>query len=147
MKVILKKDIEKLGEFGDTVEVKDGYARNYLLPKGFVWPDKDKYRQRVEGLKAKLEAQKEKEIALAKEKAERISDTSVTVEVEVGEDEKLYGSVTNIDIANKLNQEDLDVDKKNIKIDEPIKKLGVYKVTVKVHPEVKATCKVWVVKK
>ncbi len=147
MKVILKKDIEKLGSFGEIVDVKDGYARNYLLPKGFVWPAEDKYRKRVESLKAKIETQKAKEFEQAKEKADRIEDTSVTIEVEVGEDEKLYGSVTNIDIAGKLNREDLDVDKRNIKIDEPIRKLGVYKVKVKVHPKVEATCKVWVVKK
>ncbi|MEA3506480.1 MAG: 50S ribosomal protein L9 [Elusimicrobiota bacterium] len=147
MKVILKEDVKKLGSFGEVVDVKDGYARNYLLPRGLVWPDSEGSRSRIEELKHKIEITKEKEKEAAGEMAEKLKDVSVTVEVEVGEDEKLFGSVTNIDIAEKLKGEGIDIDKKDIIIKEPIKELGVYKVKIDLHPEVKASCKVWVVKK
>lgn len=147
MKVILKQDVKKLGSFGEVVDVKDGYARNYLLPKGMVWPDSEGYRAKVEELKHKIELTREKEREAAEAMAEKLKDVSVTVEVEVGEDEKLFGSVTNIDIAEKLKEEGIDIDKKNIVIEEPIKELGVYKVDIDLHPEVESACKVWVVKK
>jgi len=147
MKVILKQDMDKLGKFGDTVEVSAGYARNYLIPKGLVWPNEEKYSSKIDALKSKMESDREKEKEAALEKAKAIEKASVTVEVEAGEDDKLFGSVTNMDVAEKLKAAEIDVDKKDIDISEPIKKLGVYKVDVKLHPEVKASCKVWVVKK
>ncbi|MDA3793396.1 MAG: 50S ribosomal protein L9, partial [Elusimicrobia bacterium] len=143
----LKEDIKKLGSFGELVDVKDGYARNYLLPKGLVWPDSKGYRSKIDELKHKIEVRKEQEKEAALELAEKLKDISVTIEVEVGEDDRLFGSVTNIDIAQKLKDEGVDIDKKIIVIDDPIKKLGVYKVSINLHPEAEAVCKVWVVGK
>lgn len=147
MKVILKDNIDRLGKLGDDVEVTDGYARNYLIPRGLVWPYEEKYLKRVENLKNRIKAEKIRQKTEADEKAKKIEETSITIEVEVGEDDKLFGSVTNIDITDKLKEAGIEVDKKNIRIQEPIKKLGVYKVMIKMHPEVETTCKVWVVKK
>ncbi|MBN2407316.1 MAG: 50S ribosomal protein L9 [Elusimicrobia bacterium] len=147
MKLILRKDIEKLGKFGETVNVSNGYARNYLLPRDLAWPFEDKYVNMIGDLRNKMESEKAKAREHAGETAKKIEDISITVEVEVGEEDKLFGSVTNIDIREKLEENGIKVDKKDIQIEEPIKKLGVYKVTVNLHPEVKATCKLWVVKK
>ncbi|MFH1415250.1 MAG: 50S ribosomal protein L9 [Elusimicrobiota bacterium] len=147
MKVILKEDVEKLGKFGDVVDVSNGYARNYLIPKDKVWPYDDKYMNLIEKMKYKNESMRLKEKEAALKKSEELEGTSVTVQVEVGEEDKLFGSVTNIDIAEKLIELGLDIDKKDIQIAEPIKKLGVFKVGIKLHPEVEAFCKVWVVKK
>ncbi len=147
MKVILKENVSKLGKFGDIIEVSNGYARNYLLPKDLVWLYEDKYIKVIENMKSDMESQMLKEKNEAQSKAEKIDKSSVTVQVEVGEDEKLFGSVTNIDIADKLNELGIDVDKKDIVIEEPIKKLGVFKVGIRLHPEVEGSCKVWVVKK
>lgn len=146
MKVILKEDVEKLGKFGDIINVSDGYARNYLIPKNHAWPYDKKYLKVIDSLRSKIETQKSKEKAEALEKAKKIEETSVTIQVEVGQDEKLFGSVTNIDIAEKLKESGIDIDKKDIQIEEPIKKLGVFKVGIKLHPEVEASCKVWIVK-
>jgi large subunit ribosomal protein L9 len=146
MKIILKEDVEKLGKFGEIVNVSNGYARNYLIPKNQAWPYEKKYLKVIDSLRSKIETQKGKEKDEALEKAKKIEETSVTIQVEVGQDEKLFGSVTNIDIAEKLKESGIDVDKKNIQIEEPIKKLGVFKVGVKLHSEVEASCKVWIVK-
>jgi large subunit ribosomal protein L9 len=147
MKVILKEDIDKLGEFGAVVNVSDGYARNYLIPKQLVWPYDKKYEKMVEELKCKKEAKQVKDVEEAKKKAVEIEGTSVTIQVDVGEEDKLFGTVTNIDIAEKLKEQGIDIDRKDIKIDEAIKQLGVFKVAIKLHAEVAAECKVWVVKK
>ncbi len=146
MQVILKKDIERLGKFGEVVDVKDGYARNFLLPRGLAWVAEGKYLEKINHLKEKQQAQREREKEEAKELAAKIEKTSVTLKVETGEDEKLFGSVTSMDIQSGLKEAGVEVDKKDIMIDSPIKKLGVYKVEIKVHPEVQAKCKVWVVK-
>ena len=146
MKVILKDDIESLGSFGDIIEVKGGYARNYLIPKGLVWPYDKKSSKAIENLRAEIEKRKEREKELALEKVKEIEAISITIQAEVGEDEKLFGTVTNQDIADKLKEAGIEVSKKDITIEEPIKKLGVFKVNVKVYSEIVASCKVWVVK-
>ncbi|MFC2048627.1 50S ribosomal protein L9 [Elusimicrobiota bacterium] len=147
MKVILKADFEKLGKLGDNIEVSAGYARNYLLPKGLVWPYEEKYIKQIDGLRRKKELQLTKIRTTAEAKAKEIENLSVTIAVEVGEDDRLFGSVTNLDVAYKLEEAGIIIEKKSVLIDEPIKKLGVYKVEVKLHPEVSASCKVWVVNK
>ncbi len=146
MQVILKKDIEKLGAFGEVINVSDGYARNYLLPRGLVWPAEEKYLDKIKELQQHREAENIKEKQQAEELAEKIKNTSVTVEAQVGEDEKLFGSVTAMDIQAKLKESGIDIAKKDILIKEPIKALGVYNVSIKIHAEVEAECKVWVVK-
>ena len=147
MKVILREDVDKLGVFGAVVNVSDGYARNYLIPKDLVWPYEKKYEKMLEELKYKNEAKRAKDMEEAKKTAEAIEGTSVTIQVEVGEDDKLFGAVTNIDIAEKLKEQGLDIDRKDIDIEEPIKKLGVFKVAIRLHSDIEAECKVWVVKK
>ncbi len=147
MKVILIEDIGKLGSAGDTIVVRDGYARNFLIPKNKAKPATDANVRWAEGLK------KKKEDALANKKneaarlAERIANFSCSISVAAGEDEKLFGSVTTQDIASALESNGFqNIDKRDILLDEPIKKLGVYQVEIKLHPEIRANLKVWVVK-
>jgi large subunit ribosomal protein L9 len=147
VKVILIKDMDKLGEIGDEVQVKDGYARNYLIPqkiaiestKGALLVIEQKKRE-----KARRE-QKLKEEML--EAAEKIKTVSCTISMEAGEEDKLFGAVTSEMIAEHLRAEGIEVDKKKIVLEEPIKALGVYNVDIRLHPEVTAQARIWVVKK
>jgi len=147
MKVILIEDVKNVGVMGDIVDVKDGYARNLLLPKKLARPAVNSNVKIIEDIK------KKKLIALAKEKKEaealkaKIAAFSCTISVEAGEDDKLFGSVTSQDISRVFEQEGLKIEKRQIIIEEPIKKLGVYNIAVKLHPEVSCEVKVWVVKK
>jgi large subunit ribosomal protein L9 len=146
MQVLLLKDVGKVGREGDIVSVADGYARNYLIPrnmavkagKGAIDIQKSLQRRRVVRAQA--------ELAECKEVAERIASFSCTISAKVGEDEKLFGSVTASDIADALRKEGLDIDKKKIVLDAPIRNLGIYSVKVRLHPEVESTLKLWVVK-
>jgi large subunit ribosomal protein L9 len=141
------KDMEKLGDVGDEIEVSDGYARNYLIPK------KVAIRATKGALKVVEQKKKEKERRLQKEKqeaaelAEKMTDLSCTITVEAGEEDKLFGAVTSEMIAEALAAEGVEVDKKKVSLEEPIKALGVYNVDIKLHPEVKAQARIWVVKK
>lgn len=146
MKVILLENIDKVGKIGDVVEVKDGFGRNYLLPRNRAMAFSDNAIKFIEKKKKTEKTRYAKEVEINKALAEKISAASCTVKVQAGEDDKLYGSVTSIDIQNALEQENIIVDKKKISIDEPIKKLGVYSVTIKLLPEVEAVLKVWVVR-
>lgn len=146
MKVILTENIEKLGKIGDTISVKDGYARNYLLPKGKAKAATPENMRMLERLKKKAAEDQTKKLDEVKKLADKISNLSITISAQAGEEEKLYGSVTNEMIANAVKDEGIDIDKKDIVFEEPIKKLGVYQVTVKLHPEVKANLRVWIVK-
>jgi large subunit ribosomal protein L9 len=146
MKIILKKEVHKLGQPGDIVEVKNGYARNYLIPQGMAILATDSnmkvYQQDLKSLAKKaLKGQQE-----AQEFADKLSQVSVTAAVQVGEEEKLFGSVTSQNIADLLKEIGHDIDRRKILLDEPIKALGVYDVPVKLHPEVTTHIKVWVVK-
>jgi large subunit ribosomal protein L9 len=144
--VILLESVSKLGERGATVKVKAGYARNYLFPRGLALPASDanarvfKERERV------LEKRDQLAMESARTRARKLADVSCTIPVQVGEEDKLYGSVTAVDIARSLENQGHNVDKKQIALDEPIKQLGVYTVDVKLHREVSAPIKVWVVK-
>jgi large subunit ribosomal protein L9 len=147
MKVILIGDVKSIGSMGDVVEVKDGFARNFLFPKNLARLAVGSNLKIVEDIK------KKKTLAAAKEKKEaealkgKISVFSCTIPVEAGEDDKLFGSVTSQDISRAFELEGLAVDKRKIMLEEPIKKLGVYNISVKLHPEVTTEVKVWVVKK
>jgi len=147
MKVILMKDVDKIGKAGQTVEVKDGFARNLLVPNGLAKVSTPENLRMVENIKLKAQKKAQVEVEQAKEFADKLSKISCTVAVQVGPDEKLYGSVTPGDIQKSIEAEGIQIDKKAISIDTPIEKLGVYHVTVSVHPQVQAAVKIWIVKK
>lgn len=147
MKVILLEDIEKLGKSGDVITVKEGFARNFLIPKNKARPATGGNLKSLEALKKKEAAEVAKQVEAARAVANRISNLSLTISAQVGDEEKLFGSITADTISDALKEEGVTVDKKDILIEEPIKKTGVYQVNVKVHPEVKATLRLWIVKK
>jgi large subunit ribosomal protein L9 len=147
MKVILLETIDRLGKTGDVITVKEGYARNFLIPNNKARPATPGNLKALEGVKKKEAAAMAKEVEAARALANRISNISLTISVEAGDEEKLFGSVTADAISDELKGEGVEIDKKDILLEEPIKKLGVYQVTVKVHPEVKASLRLWIVKK
>lgn len=147
MKVILIKDVEKLGNMGDIITAKDGYARNFLIPHGFAKAADDSSMKLVEEHKKRSLRLKEKEKNEAALLAERINNTSCTIAMQAGEEDKLFGAITTDVVAKACEQEGIKVDKHKVELEEPIKKLGVYQIPIKLHPEVVATLKVWVVKK
>lgn len=146
VELILMDNIDKLGSVGEKVKVADGYARNYLLPQGLAVHASKAVERQLEARKAAVAKKEEELIAAANELAGKLAETSITIPMQVGEDEKLFGSVTNIDIARLLEEENFDIDRRTIELSEPIKSLGVHEVPVKLHREVTATLKVWVVK-
>jgi large subunit ribosomal protein L9 len=146
MKIILREDVESLGPKGTVVEVADGYGRNYLIPRGLAYLANPGNINRYEEEKKFFDARSIKEREEAQTLASRLTNVSCTIAKKVGENEVLYGSVTNADIAAVLKEEGFNVDKRKIVIDEPLKKLGVYNIPIKLHPEVTAEMKVWVVK-
>ncbi len=146
MKLILREDVEKLGDSGDIVEVKAGYGRNYLIPQGKAMMATDGALKRVERMKEQAERRAELTIEKAQDMAERLETTSVTIPVAVGEDERIHGSVTSQDIADALAERDINIDKRKITLDQDIKTLGEYTATISLISEIKAQIKVWVVK-
>ncbi|HAK88714.1 MAG TPA: 50S ribosomal protein L9 [Nitrospiraceae bacterium] len=145
MQVILKDNVKDVGHIGDMVNVKDGFARNFLIPKGFAVEANPKNLKALEHEKRKIQELVKKAKSAAEDMAAKISGTSITIKAKSGEEDKLFGSVTAMDIAEALKKEGLDVDKKKIVIDEPIKRLGSYTVSVKIHQEVSAQVNVQVV--
>ena len=147
MKVILVKDIDKLGSLGDEVVVKDGYARNYLIP-GKIAVESSRGALRVIEQKKREKVRREEQMKEeSREIAKKIDAVSCTISVETGEKDKLFGAVTPEMIAEALKAEGIEVDRRKIVLEEPIKVLGVYNVEVRVHPEVRAQARIWVVKK
>lgn len=146
MKVILKEDIESLGRMGDVVEVAPGYARNFLIPKKKALEATAKNLKTIEHQKKLLADQMKREKKEAEALAARINESSITIPVQVGEEEKLFGSVTNKDIGDALAKEGIEVDKHKILLEKPIKELGIFTIPIKLHPEVTANLKVWIVK-
>jgi len=146
MQLILRMDVEQLGKRGEVVKVAPGYGRNYLLPQGLAYEYSKANLQRVEKERKVLEVKHTKEREEARELAQRIGTVSCTIVRKVGESETLYGSVTNGDIAESLHKEGYSIDKRKILLEEPIKTLGIYNVPIRLHPEVTAELKVWVVK-
>lgn len=146
MNVLLIKDVEQLGREGDLVSVADGYARNYLIPKGCAIIAGDTTVKLQEKIRAERLAREAAERQEFVELAEKLSNVSLTTAVKVGEDEQLYGSVTAQDIAALLHEEGYEIDRKKIALEAPIKALGVYAIELHLHPEVSGTVKLWVVK-
>jgi len=147
MKVILLENIDKLGREGETVKVKDGYARNYLIPAKIACPVTPGALKILESKRKKAMQEAEREKKTAGELAKTINQLSLTIPAESGLDDMLFGSVTPDTIFHALEQEGIHVDKKSVEIEKPIRKLGVYKVGVTLHSEVKADLRIWVVKK
>ena len=146
MEVLLKKEVKNLGKQGDIVKVKNGFGRNYLFPKGLAAPATAKNLKVLEQEKLTESKRLEKVKKSAEEVAERLKKISCTIVRHAGEEDKLFGSVTSMDIGDSLRNEGFEIDKKDVLLDEPIKKLGIYQIPVKVHPEITVEVKVWVVK-
>lgn len=145
MEVILKQDVENLGAAGELVSVKPGYARNYLIPQGLALRATEGNRRRLEEERRHTQRAEERERERAEALAEKLDGRSLTFTVMAGEEGRLYGSVTNVDIADALEREGLPVDRRTVLLDEPIKELGVYRVPIRLHPEVRPEVKIWVV--
>jgi len=142
MKLILREDVENLGKGGELVEVKPGYGRNYLLPRGLAVLANPRNLREIEHQKQVAAAKAAKMRASAEALARRLADTPVSLKRKVGEQDKLYGSVTAIDIAEALGQRGLSIDRRAIALAEPIKTVGEFEVPVKLHHEVAGTVKV-----
>ncbi len=141
MEVILRTDIPKLGKAGDVVKVKDGYARNYLIPKGFAIPANKKNLKALEKERKIILAKAERLRKKAQSLAEKIESTPVVIYRKIIEEDRIYGSVSVVDIVNALKEQGIEIDKKQIILEEPIKKLGSYEVEIKLGSDVTATLK------
>ena len=146
MDVILLDTIPSLGDRGEMVKVKRGYARNFLFPRKLALPATDAYRRVFEEEQQVVSKRDELAMNTARGKAGKMTDASITIPVQVGEEDRLYGSVTSGDIAKFLSEQGYETDKKQVQLEEPIKKLGVYTVDIRLHREVNVPVKVWVVK-
>ncbi len=147
MKVILREDVPELGKVGQTVDVRDGYGRNYLIPRNLAIPATKANLRAIDEVNKQKVIREKKARRAAEVVKDRIEKLELSAEVLVGEEDKLYGSITNQDIAGLLEQNGVTVDKRAIDLAEPIKALGVYTVPVKIDKEVTANVKLWVVKK
>jgi large subunit ribosomal protein L9 len=146
MKLVLRSNVEGLGSRGAVVEVKAGYARNYLLPKGLALPASEASMRRIEAERKRIVVAEANARDEAAQLAERMRDVSLTLAKKVGENQELFGAVTVAEIAEKLGEAGFEIDRKFIRLNEPIRKLGIYDVTLELHHEVQPVVKVWVVK-
>jgi len=146
MKVILRQNIESLGQIGDVVEVKAGYARNYLIPRKYAYAALKGNVKALEEEKKNLDMKKLHEMHAAEKLSAEIEKVSVSIPVQVGEEDKIFGAVTTQMIADALKEKGFEIDKRKIEIEEPIKSLGIYSISIKLHPSVSAKIKVWVVR-
>ncbi|HLA14721.1 MAG TPA: 50S ribosomal protein L9 [Gemmatimonadaceae bacterium] len=146
MEVILRQAVEKLGHPGDIVTVSPGYARNYLLPRGFAFEATPGNRKRIERERSRLEQAEEVRRSSAQEQATRLEQVSLTFSARVGDEGKLFGSVTSADIAHQLEAQGFAIEKRQIDLHEPIRALGVYRVPIRLHADVHPEIKVWVIK-
>lgn len=147
MQVILTQDVDNLGKAGELVSVRPGYGRNYLVPRGLAVSATVRNKNRLDHEKALIAKRVEKERATATEIAGRINGMTLQFERQVGEDEKLFGSVTTRDIAEQLKRANVEIDHRWVALDQPVKALGKYEVPVKLSAGVVATLKFWVVGK
>jgi large subunit ribosomal protein L9 len=146
MEIILREDVQHLGKAGEVVKVKDGYARNYLLPKGLAYPATAGNKQRIAFEAERLARQRTAEKQSAESEAAKLVGLSLTFPMKVGEEDKLYGSVTASDIQRRLEEQAIHVDKRKIDLPEPIRSLGEFKVGIKFHADVRPEITIVVVK-
>ena len=146
IEIILREDVQHLGKAGEVVKVKDGYARNFLLPQGLAYPASEANKKKIAFEAARIATQRAGEKAAAETEAARLAAVQLTFEMKVGEEDKLYGSVTAADIQRKLEEAGIHVDKRKIDLPEPIRALGEFRVGLKIHPEVRPEITVTVVK-
>jgi large subunit ribosomal protein L9 len=147
MQLILTQDVDNLGKAGELVSVRPGYGRNYLVPRGFAVTATARNKSRLEHEKHLIEKRVAKERATASELATRINGMTLQFERNVGEDEKLFGSVTNRDITDQLKRANVDIDHRWVQLDQPVKALGKYEVPIRLAAGVVASLKFWVVGK
>ena len=146
MKVILRKNFDQLGKVGEIVNVKDGYARNFLIPRQIAYHATKGNILALEEEKKQILKKEAKELEAAQNYAAELEKISITIPVKVGEEDKIFGSVTHQMIADSLKEKGFEIDKRKIEITEQIKSLGIYSVAIKLHPSVTATVKTWVVR-
>lgn len=146
MEIILRQAVENLGKPGDVVKVKSGYARNYLLPHGLAFEATPGNLKRIQQERDRLEAAENERRGAAQSIAEKLEQVSLTFSARVGEEGKLFGSVTASDVAQQLEAQGFHIEKRQIDLHEPIKALGVYRVPVRLHADVKPEVRVWVIK-
>ena len=146
MKIILRQDFETLGKMGEVVEVSNGYACNFLIPKRIGFQATPGNLHTLEEEKKAHVSRQAKELANAKKLAEELEKVSITLPMKVGEDEKLYGSVTNQMVADALKEKGYTIDKRALEIEDSIKALGIYTVNVHLHAGVDGKLKIWVVR-
>jgi large subunit ribosomal protein L9 len=146
MDVILRQAVEKLGNPGDVVAVSAGFARNYLIPRGIAVEATTGNKKRIEQERQRLEAEESQRRESASEVAQRLEQVSLTFSARVGDEGKLFGSVTAGDIVQQLESQGYRIEKRQVDLHEPIKSLGVYRVPIRLHADVKPEIKVWVIK-
>lgn len=145
MKVILRQNVENLGSMGEIVTVKDGYARNYLIPRSLAYIATAKAEKVLEQEKKQYVKKMAQEKSAAELVAQQLAELQVSIAMKVGEEGKLYGSVTQQMIAQELSLRGYNIDKRNIMIDDPIRSLGVFDINVKLYHDVAVTLKIWVI--
>lgn len=145
IEVILRKDIPKLGKAGDIVRVKDGYARNYLIPKGLAIPANQKTIQALESQRKIILAKAERERKKAQSLAEKLQGTTITLYRRVVEEGRLYGSVSVVDIVKALEEKGFNIDKKQVELEDPIKTVGTFEVNIRIAPDISVPIKVEVI--
>jgi large subunit ribosomal protein L9 len=146
MEVILRRAVDNLGHPGDLVKVSAGYARNFLLPRGYAFEATPGNRKRIEQERQRLEAAESSRRDEAQGFADKLAEVSLTFSARVGDEGKLFGSVTSADIAQQLEAQGHHVEKRQIDLHEPIRALGVYRVPIRLHADVRPEIKVWVIK-
>ena len=145
MQVILRERLDNLGNPGDVVEVRPGYARNYLIPKGLAYEASPANIRRLDAERAAQSRRDEATLGDARERAKALEDVSLTFHARAGQEGKLFGSITSADIAERLAEQGIEIERRQIELDEPIKALGVSSVPVRLHPQVRPEIKVWVI--
>ena len=145
MQVILRERLENLGAAGDIVDVKPGYARNYLIPKGLAYEASQANVRRLEAERAAQDRRDAATLDEARERAKALEGVSLTFHARAGQEGKLFGSITSADIAERLAEQGVEIDRRTIELDEPIKTLGVSRVPVRLHPQVRPEIQVWVI--